>query len=76
MPRNVLLPFDATWHFGVDDAWVQARVDDIERVFTRVHQEVWVTMGASAAADLCIRDFARWLSATACRSGEFAPARR
>ena len=53
-------PYDAAWHQAVvDDVWIAAHRDDIERVYTRLWQEAQMT---SVAVSLDIAGFARYLS--------------
>lgn len=54
-------PYDAAWHEAVaDDAWIVARRDDIERVYTRLWQEAQMTSVAVVSLDIVV--FARYLS--------------
>lgn len=57
-----MLPFREDWHSRIRDSWIIDNVDDIERIYTRVWQEVCLTLGAQYASHMDIVHFARYLS--------------
>ena len=59
-----LTPFETPWCADASD-WIVAHKHDIERVFTRVYQETFSTLGGPTAQSLHILDIASLLQAAA-----------
>ena len=56
-------PYDPHWINDVSDEWVVENSDDIERVYCRMYQEVWLTLGKEYAQQLRVGNFAFALKA-------------
>ena len=56
-----MVPYDGTWAEGAPSKWVDAHRDDVERIYTRLWQEVSTVLGEDVANRLHIAHFARYL---------------
>lgn len=57
----VLLPFPHQWAERERSRWIVDNQDDLERIYTRLWQEITSTLGKKQAMMLDIRDFSRFL---------------